>query len=169
MISYDDKNLLATNLNQLPADVEEANQDVEVLRRAASVDKSAPAYPRTTMSTFIHLLRLKMIESDIQHNIYRVDKPSVSKSIHQSTDSFLERLYAWRDAIPPQSKKWGPADRHRFRGDEYMSYDSYVSSSNSLPLNRKPDQQPPRWHHITKVFEFCFNLDCTSKISINVT
>lgn len=79
------------------------------------------------MSTFIHLLRLKIIESDIQHNIYRVDLPSASKLIHQSTDTFLERLYAWRDAIPPQSKQWGPADRHKFRGDEYMSYDSFVS------------------------------------------
>lgn len=79
------------------------------------------------MSTFIHILRLKKIESDIQHNIYRVDRPSASKSIHQSTDLFLERLYAWRDAIPPQSKHWGPADRNKFRGDEYMSYDSYVS------------------------------------------
>lgn len=79
------------------------------------------------MSTFIHLIRLKIIESNIQHDIYRVDRPNASKSIHQATDIFLERLYAWRDAIPPQSKQWGPTDRHQFRGDEYMSYDSYVS------------------------------------------
>ena len=122
-----------TDPNQLPSDVEEANQDVEVLRMAANADKSAPAYPRTTMSTFIHLLRLKIIESDIQHNVYRVDRPSVSKAIHQLTDTFLERLYAWRDAIPPQSKEWGPADRHKFRGDEYMSYDSYVGSNKKSP------------------------------------
>lgn len=107
-------------------DVDEANQDLEVLQKAAMADKTIPAFPQTSMSTFVHLLRLKILDSEIQHNIYRVDRPHSSKGVYQSTDRFLERLQAWKEAIPPQSMQWGTTEGNNFRGDEYMSYDSYV-------------------------------------------
>ncbi|PVH71530.1 hypothetical protein DL98DRAFT_596856 [Cadophora sp. DSE1049] len=87
---------------ELPFDVDEAIQDVEVLRKAASQDRTRPAHPQTTMSCFIHLLRLKILESEIQHKIYRVDSARSLPAIYKSTDIFLERLNAWKDAIPSQ-------------------------------------------------------------------
>jgi hypothetical protein len=78
------------------------------------------------MTCWIHLLRLKIIDSDIQHNIYRVDRRNSAKGSYQTTDMYLERLVAWKAAIPPQSNQWDPSDRQNFRGDEYQSYDSYV-------------------------------------------
>ncbi|KAH6669955.1 fungal-specific transcription factor domain-containing protein [Halenospora varia] len=113
---------------ELPLDVDEANQDLEVLRKASEADKTKPASPQSSLTCFIHLLRLRIIDSEIQHSIYRVDCRSSSKSVYQKTDAFLEKLIAWKDAIPPQSTQWDPADRHKFRGDEYQSYDSYMAS-----------------------------------------
>lgn len=112
----------------LPLDVDEANRDIDVLRQASSaeVDKTIPAFPQKTMTCFIHLLRLRRIDSDIQHHIYRVDRRTTSKDIYEATDMFLEKLTAWKDAIPHESTEWDPTNRHEFRGDEYRSYDSYV-------------------------------------------
>jgi hypothetical protein len=100
-----------------------------VLRRATDADRARPAFPQTTMTCYIHLLRLRIIDSEIQHDIYRVDNRNSAKTIYQTTDDFLERLSAWRDAIPPQSthsSQPDPTNRNNFRGDEYRSYDSYV-------------------------------------------
>ncbi len=79
------------------------------------------------MTCFIHLLRLKMIESEIQHKVYRVDNAKSPKTIYETTDRFLERLTAWKDAIPPQSNLWDSTNPKNFKGDEYRRYDSYVS------------------------------------------
>lgn len=114
---------------KLPLDVDEANQDLEVLRRASEADTSYPAFPQTTMTCYIHLLRLRRIDSDIQHTLYRVDCPNSAKNAYKTTDMFLEKLIAWKDAIPQQSTHWDPTNRHNFRGDEYQSYASYVMFS----------------------------------------
>ncbi|ETN38231.1 uncharacterized protein HMPREF1541_06262 [Cyphellophora europaea CBS 101466] len=114
---------------ELPLDVDEATQDIEDLRRAAEQDPSKPVSPQTTMTTFIHLVRLKIIESEIQHKIYRVDRLKSSASTCRTTDGFLERLYAWRDAIPPESSKSSPLDSAPADdGDVYRGYDSYMAS-----------------------------------------
>lgn len=113
-------------LSQLPLDIDESTQDLEVLRKATEGDKTQPACPQTTMTCYIHLLRLRIIDTEIQHNIYRVDSPNSPRTIYKTTDRFLERLFAWKNSIPPQSIEWDPANRNDFRGDEYQSYDSYV-------------------------------------------
>jgi hypothetical protein len=112
----------------LPLDVDEATQDVEVLRRAASQDPSKPAYPQTSMTTIIHLLRLKRLESEIQHKIYRVDRLKSSKAICATTDGFLDKLRAWKEAIPPQSKHFELLDPTTVGGNDYRTYDSYASA-----------------------------------------
>ncbi|KUJ08658.1 uncharacterized protein LY89DRAFT_676572 [Mollisia scopiformis] len=112
----------------LPLDVDEANRDLNVLKAAAEVDRSVPAFPQTTMSCYIHLLRLKVIDSEIQHKIYRVDRVKSPETIYKTTDLILEKLYAWKAAIPPESTHWDPSDRQSFRGDEYRSYDSHMAS-----------------------------------------
>ncbi|EXJ82048.1 hypothetical protein A1O1_08117 [Capronia coronata CBS 617.96] len=107
---------------ELPLDVDEATRDVEVLRKAAEQDRSIPAYPQTTMSTIIHLLRLKKIESEIQHEIYRVDRTKPSSAIHAITDAFLEKLYAWKDAIPAQSIQLDSGEPRNLKSDMASYY-----------------------------------------------
>lgn len=114
----------------LPLDVDEATQDLDVLRKAATQDRSRPAVPQTSMTTFIHLLRLKRIEADIQHKIYRVDKAKSVEWLYKKTNTFLEQMIAWKDAIPPEatSAQLDSTDRQNFRGDEYRRYDNYMAS-----------------------------------------
>lgn len=114
----------------LPLDVDEATQDLNVLRKAATQDRSRPAVPQTSMTTFIHLLRLKRIEADIQHKIYRVDKAKSAEWLYKKTNTFLEQMIAWKDAIPPEatSAQLDSADRQNFRGDEYRRFDNYMAS-----------------------------------------
>lgn len=118
-----------TEYVQLPLDVDEANQSLEALSAAATQDRTVPARPQTTMSTFIHLVRLKRIESEIQHKIYRVDHAKSSSMINAITDGFLERLYAWKDAIPPESTQVDSTNPISLKDNVYRSYDSYVSQA----------------------------------------
>lgn len=85
----------------MPLDVNEANQDVEALQRASELDRSIPSFPQTTMTCYLHLIRLKKLESEIQHDIYRVDSSNTQASVYQATDRYLERLYAVRSPIFP--------------------------------------------------------------------
>lgn len=112
----------------LPLDVDEATQDVEELRKASRQDPSLPTYPQTTMTTIIHLLRLKRLESEIQHKIYRVDKTSSSKEACTTTDVYIEKLIAWKNAIPPQSNRNDKDGGAGVPGGEYRTYDSYMAS-----------------------------------------
>lgn len=73
------------------------------------------------MSTLIHLLRLKRIESEIQHEIYRVDKVKTPQQTDAETNSFLKRLHAWKSAIPQFQ-----ANQDLPENQVYLSYDSYV-------------------------------------------
>lgn len=75
---------------------------------------NAPANPSTTLTCFLHSVRLKRIESKIQHEIYRVDV--LDDNLPFKTEMFLETLAAWKNAIPPQSH---PRDDH--------SMNAYVS------------------------------------------
>lgn len=94
----------------LPLDVDEALDDDEALRRvwqASSIMNDGPNNQRSSnLSPFIHRTRLKRIESEIQHTVYRVDEP------HQAPEStvmqFLGRLEQWRSEIPHSAKSFKP-------------------------------------------------------------
>jgi hypothetical protein len=118
---------------ELPLDVDENTRDLDVFHRAAKQDKSRPVQPQTTMSCFIHFVRLKRIESDIQHTIYRVDSPDSPENVYEATDGFLQQLQAWRDAIPVESTQ-DESDSQAFEGNDYRRYDNYVSSSASIEV-----------------------------------
>lgn len=53
----------------------------------------------TSMSCFIHLCRLRIIESNIQQSIYRVDD-SFDTSSELEVDRYIEQLEYWRAAMP---------------------------------------------------------------------
>ena len=50
------------------------------------------------MSCFIHLCRLRIIESNIQQSIYRVDSPSSSSAAE--VERFIQQLEEWRANMP---------------------------------------------------------------------
>lgn len=58
---------------ELPLDVDDSTQEVEVFDLAMKQDQSIPANPPTVLTYFIHLIRLKRIQSEIQTTLYRVE------------------------------------------------------------------------------------------------
>jgi hypothetical protein len=68
------------------------------LRQAAEKVSDLPADPPTTLTLFIHFLRLKMIESKIEFSIYRVDSQNMSSPA--IVQGFVEQLSAWKQVIP---------------------------------------------------------------------
>ncbi|KAL2212084.1 hypothetical protein CC79DRAFT_1364368 [Sarocladium strictum] len=108
---------------ELPLDVDEAIQDPEILKKAKEQDRSVPAFPPTNLSTLIHLIRLKRIESAIQHTIYRVDRLMPPQELFEHTNRFLEKLQNWKDCIPSYMHSQENADNQI-----YLGYDSYMAS-----------------------------------------
>lgn len=73
------------------------------------------------MSTLIHLIRLKRVESAIQHTIYRVDRLMPPQELFEHTDRFLEKLQNWKDCIPSFIHS-----QENVNNQIYLGYDSYV-------------------------------------------
>lgn len=111
-------------------DVDEDTQDLEILCKATEQDRSIPPSPPTSMSTLIHLLRLKRIESEIQHTIYRVDRMEASQDICIQTNTFIDKLHAWKNAIPQQK-----LHQEMMENQVYLSYDSYVCAHLVAPAD----------------------------------
>lgn len=84
---------------KLPLDVDEESQNPEVFEQTKP--SKTPACPPTTLTCFIHTVRLKRIESRIQSQIYRVDV--VVNDLAHLTEQFLEDLAAWKDLILPRT------------------------------------------------------------------
>jgi hypothetical protein len=78
------------------------------------------------MTTIVHLIRLKRLESEIQHKLYRVDKTKSADAIYETTDRYLEKLEAWKAAIPAAIPQVSSGSRSSVHGDDYRTYDSYV-------------------------------------------
>lgn len=68
------------------------------------------------MTCFIHIIRLKRIESEIQRSLYRVDN-SINSNRIAETERFLQHLTAWKENIPHHSRE---LDGNR-RTDTYVS------------------------------------------------
>lgn len=102
----------------LPLDINE-NTDESQLTNLDSI--LASSSKSSTLTSFIMIVQLRHIESDIQQTIYRVDKNSVPDDA--VIDEFLAQLDDWKAKIP--------RDTRHFRdvGDEpFDGYDYYVTS-----------------------------------------
>ncbi|RDW63907.1 hypothetical protein BP5796_10409 [Coleophoma crateriformis] len=120
---------------ELPLDVDEDTQDLEMFRKAAEADPSQPASPPNTLTYFIHLVRLKRIESEIQTTIYRVDRAPDTATSNRATDKFLERLAAWKDAIPPEKGNLdSSSSRPAYSADVYPQLYASVVNERYLQL-----------------------------------
>ncbi|KAH8899855.1 hypothetical protein GQ53DRAFT_203201 [Thozetella sp. PMI_491] len=107
----------------LPLDVDEANDDDEVVRQAAQHPIDYPRNPGTTMSSFVHRLRLKRIESEIQHVVYRVDRPT--KIPDTVIQVFLDQLNTWKDTVPFEARNFVSKPGLPYDGLEYYTIHYY--------------------------------------------
>lgn len=105
-----------------PFDVDENCQDIPTLERAAKLGPSTPRIESTSLTAFLHILRLRRIESSIQQSIYRVDERI--EVTDTEIDQYLDQLENWKSMIPLDAK--GQYDRDSIAFD---GYDYYVCIS----------------------------------------
>jgi hypothetical protein len=82
------------------------------IRNLVNPDPNEQASPSTSLSCFIHVTRLRRIESEIQQSIYRVDEQTLTPPT--TINSFLCTLESWKERIPPDFEH---------QDTEYYSYD----------------------------------------------
>lgn len=102
----------------LPLDVDESCQDIRALEIASTLEPDVPRKESTTLTAFLHILRLRRIESNIQQSIYRVDE--AVNVTDDEVDYYLEQLEKWKNLIPLDAK--GQYDRESVAFDGYDYY-----------------------------------------------
>jgi hypothetical protein len=105
----------------------------------SATDESLEAYesraeaevPRvsTSMSCFIHIVRLRRIESSIQQSVYRVDRTACLPD--SAINDFLEELEEWKENIPLDNRPGGDNETSSYDGNTY-----YVNLSRSIEILR---------------------------------
>lgn len=92
---------------ELPLDIDESVHDTAVLEAALAASDSTPKgqapVASTSLSCFIHICRLRRIESRIQQSIYRVDE--FSGATEMEVESFLLQLEEWKENIPSDARQ----------------------------------------------------------------
>jgi hypothetical protein len=91
------------NCSKLPLNINEDVEDESELAQNMSTSKAQSIqgllYQKpTSMSCFIHICRLRIIESNIQQAIYRVDDPASISELE--VEGYIEQLEHWRSAMP---------------------------------------------------------------------
>ncbi|KAK8082148.1 hypothetical protein PG996_000929 [Apiospora saccharicola] len=108
---------------ELPLDINEDTRDDEVVRQASTHVTNIPVNPPTTLTSFIHRTRLKRIESEIQHSVYRVDRPGTIADI--TIDAFLNKLNSWKEAIPYDATNYVQQQNAAYEGAEFYTIHYY--------------------------------------------
>lgn len=115
-------------------EVDEDSINPQHFEAALRLDPSTPPEPPTTLSHFLHVLRLKRIASQIQHTIYRVDQP-VADPV-SATEGFLAKLDEWRQKMPVERTRDGRLGEPHYELDTPSCLhwrDSYVSTCLDRP------------------------------------
>lgn len=103
----------------LPFNIDEACQDMGVLERSSKLDPDVLQTESTSLTAFLHILRLRRIESSIQQSIYRVDQST--NVTDAEIEFYLEQLDKWKSLIPLDAKK-----KHDRESVAFDGYDYYV-------------------------------------------
>ncbi|KAK5173984.1 uncharacterized protein LTR77_001063 [Saxophila tyrrhenica] len=74
-----------------------------------------------SMACFVHICRLRIIESHIQQTVYRVDQPLYSNSAVLGLSNFVEQLEQWKMGIPSTSDQ-APSSPSINHHDSYLIY-----------------------------------------------
>ncbi|KAI1335982.1 fungal-specific transcription factor domain-containing protein [Xylariaceae sp. FL0016] len=104
---------------ELPFDIDENTLDQDFIQQAAMRVTDTPMNPPTTLTSFIHRTRLKKIESEIQHIVYRVD--NTNQVPDNTVNMFLDQLNSWKDAIPYDSKNYVHTPDTAYEGMEFYT------------------------------------------------
>ncbi|KAI0117437.1 fungal-specific transcription factor domain-containing protein [Daldinia grandis] len=108
---------------ELPLDINEDTVSDEAIRQAATRVSNIPVNPPNTLTSFIHRTRLKRIESEIQHDIYRVDRPSDVSD--DTINAFLDKLNEWKAAIPFDTTHYVHRQEDAYEGAELYTLHYY--------------------------------------------
>ena len=111
----------------LPLDIDEETEDISVVERALSSDQNSRRTTSSSMSSFLHIVRLRKIESKIQQTVYRVDQSTgVSDA---DIDGFLDELSTWKSLIPLDTRKKTDLEARAFDGYDYYVNPTFPSSN----------------------------------------
>lgn len=86
---------------QFPLNIHESTEDLEILQRTYHTFKfptSGMSLQPTSIAGFIHVCKLRAIESHIHQSMYRVDQPTTVDEAE--VESFLNELERWKTCIP---------------------------------------------------------------------
>lgn len=109
---------------ELPLDINEDTTD-EQLRSAAT--PTGNQEKSTSLTSFLLVVRLRQIESDVQQTVYRVDQTA---SIEDSViESFMRRLDDWKALVPQ--------DTRRFKDNGHVPFDGYDYYVSGPPETRR--------------------------------
>ncbi|KAK5710838.1 hypothetical protein LTR15_012815 [Elasticomyces elasticus] len=121
----------------IPFDLDESSQNIQALEHASKLDPNTPRTESTSLTAFLHILRLRRIESSIQQTIYRVDQPV--NITDAEVDHYLEQLEHWRATIPKDAKSHVDRESVAFDGYDYYMVFYYKCHRLLLyPLISKP-------------------------------
>ncbi|RDW60223.1 hypothetical protein BP5796_11829 [Coleophoma crateriformis] len=123
---------------ELPLDINEEIEDLDVILKAAEIRTDYPLNPSTSLTSFVHHIRLKRIESEIQQTIYRVN--STTPIANDTIQGFLDRLSVWERLLPMASYRFEDHRLQPFDGiDAYMvAYHKCVRLLLYPQLSEKP-------------------------------
>ena len=113
---------------QLPLDVEESCQDMQVLEQASKVDPEVVRTESTSLTAFLHILRLRRIESSIQQAIYRVDQST--NVTDADIEFYLNQLQGWKELVPLDARK--QVDHGSVPFDGYDYYGMFLFQPRSM-------------------------------------
>ncbi|RYP51832.1 hypothetical protein DL768_002908 [Monosporascus sp. mg162] len=136
---------------ELPFDIPEETVDDEVVRRASTNVSNIPASPANSLTSFIHRTRLKRIESEIQHIVYRVDQPGSVPD--EAVNVFLDRLTEWRETIPYEAKNYVHRQGAAYEGLEL--YTIHYHRCVRYLLYPKLAEQPVKPHYLKLCADAC--------------
>ncbi|KAK8848917.1 fungal-specific transcription factor domain-containing protein [Apiospora arundinis] len=86
---------------EFPLDTYEITENLEALQKTYldfKLSGSRVPTQSTSMTKFIHICKLRTLESHIQQSLYRVDQSSTATN--REVDGFLQRLDNWKSHIP---------------------------------------------------------------------
>jgi hypothetical protein len=129
-------------------DVDDSASEEELQKGIGTNDSSERA-DAASLSLFIHITRLRRIESNIQQSVYRVDRSSSLPA--QVIDCFIAELSKWKDQIPKETTQ----DTEVSPYDGYYYYLVYYNKALQLLLYPQLATADADTHIIKKCAEAC--------------
>jgi hypothetical protein len=125
----------------LPVDIDEGEDDSNIVRSMQQQQVAAegrilmPSRP-TNLSSFIHMCRLRRIESGIQREIYGADVKIgyLKGQRHETLDKYIAQLNFWLENVPYKESVTSREGSNRTVYDSYEYFQIYYSKAVRLLL-----------------------------------